>query len=311
MRDVEIDELAACAASDLASGTRVAAFARVLDGASIGADCHIADGAFIGANVSLGARVSIEPGAHVSAGVSIGDDVRVGANATFTGEPPAWGQADGDERSQTTVAAGAAIGANATLSSGIVIGRGAKIGAGAVVTRSVPPNAIVLGNPASIVGYTGSPRSDVAAGTLATGATGTVSLGVDGVRLTRSDEFTDLRGSLTAGELPQDGIPFVPSRWFLVYDVPNQEVRGEHAHRICHQFLVCVSGSMTVAVDDGQNRAEISLDSPVLGLYIPPLVWGSQFRYSADAVLLVLASHPYDAADYIRDYEAFLQAAAG
>jgi UDP-2-acetamido-3-amino-2,3-dideoxy-glucuronate N-acetyltransferase len=308
MRDVEIDERAICAVESLAPGTRVGALAQVRAGAKLGAECEIADGAFVGADVTLGERVSVGPGAHLTAGVSVGDDVQIGANATFSGELPAWDHDDAD--GATVVGAGAAIGANATISAGVVIGRGAKIGAGAVVTRSVPPNAIVLGNPAHIVGYTGSPHTVGEHRELLADGSGTAALDVDGVSLTRSAEFSDRRGSLTAGELPQDGIPFVPRRWFLVYDVPNQEVRGEHAHRICHQFLVCVSGSMTVAVDDGERRAEVALDSPVLGLYIPPLVWASQFRYSADAVLLVLASHPYDSDDYIRDYEAFLDAAA-
>jgi dTDP-4-dehydrorhamnose 3,5-epimerase-like enzyme len=131
-------------------------------------------------------------------------------------------------------------------------------------------------------------------------------LDVHGVQIQRFAEFSDLRGRLTAGELPNDGLPFVPRRWFLVYDVPSQEIRGEHAHRLCHQFLICIAGTVTVAVDDGERRAEVVLDAPTLGIYIPPLVWGSQFRYDADAVLLVLASHPYDADDYIREYDSFL-----
>ena len=111
---------------------------------------------------------------------------------------------------------------------------------------------------------------------------------------------------LTAGEFPAEAIPFTPKRWFLVYDVPSREIRGEHAHRVCHQFLLCVSGRVTVSVDDGRNRGEVLLDDPTLGIYIPPLVWGSQYRYDADAALLVLASHPYDPDDYIREYDQFL-----
>jgi dTDP-4-dehydrorhamnose 3,5-epimerase-like enzyme len=93
--------------------------------------------------------------------------------------------------------------------------------------------------------------------------------------------------------------------------VPGREVRGAHAHRECEQFLICVHGSVRVAVDDGENRAEVTLSDPTEGIYVPPLVWASQFRYSPDAVLLVLASHPYDAADYIRDYGEFLAAVGG
>ena len=101
-------------------------------------------------------------------------------------------------------------------------------------------------------------------------------------------------------------MPFSPQRYFLVFDVPGKEVRGEHAHRASHQFLVCARGSLNVVVDDGVNTEEVRLDRPDLGLHIPPLVWAVQYKYSADAVLLVLASDPYDPADYIRDYDEFL-----
>jgi dTDP-4-dehydrorhamnose 3,5-epimerase-like enzyme len=133
-----------------------------------------------------------------------------------------------------------------------------------------------------------------------------VTLGVPGVHVQRFSEFTDLRGSLTSGELCSEDVPFVAKRWFMVYDVPSREVRGEHAHRMCHQFLVCVSGSVKVAVDDGRHRGEVLLNNPTLGIYVPPMVWGSQFSYEPDSVLLVFASHPYDPDDYIREYDAFL-----
>ncbi|HTZ85674.1 MAG TPA: WxcM-like domain-containing protein [Solirubrobacteraceae bacterium] len=311
MREVEIDDRAVCLATDVGDGTRVAAFAQVCEGVSVGEGCSIADGAFLGAGVRIGDRVSIGSGAYLPAGVTVGANVRIGPKVTFSDEPPEPGEEDlavaGEDAPRTSVGAGAMIGAAATIAGGLAIGRGAKVGAGAVVTRSIPPNAIVLGNPAHIVGYTRS-RTHGGEGAIAASTADTTSLDVGGARLTRSPEFTDLRGSLTVGELPQDDIPFIPKRWFLVYDVPNQEVRGEHAHHVCHQFLVCVSGTMTVVVDDGERRAAVSLDSRVLGLYIPPLVWASQYRFSADAVLLVLASHHYDAADYIRDYDEFLAA---
>ena len=115
----------------------------------------------------------------------------------------------------------------------------------------------------------------------------------------------DERGALAALELGD--CPFEPRRIFAVYDVPSESVRGAHAHRACHQFLVCVAGSVTCSVDDGGSKDEIDLDGPGTGLHIPPLVWGTQWRYTRDAVLLVLASHPYDADDYIRDYDAFLE----
>ena len=102
-------------------------------------------------------------------------------------------------------------------------------------------------------------------------------------------------------------VPFVPARFFTVYKVPGKDVRGENAHLACQQFLVCVAGSLSVLVDDGAAREEVVLDSPSAGLYVPPMVWSVQYRFSEDAVLLVFASHAYDAADYVRDYEQFLR----
>ena len=91
-----------------------------------------------------------------------------------------------------------------------------------------------------------------------------------------------------------------------MYDVPNESVRGAHAHRFCAQMLVCLAGGVSCLVDDGSAREEIRLDSPTVGLHIPAMIWGTQWKYTRDAVLLVLASHPYDSADYIREYEEYL-----
>ena len=85
------------------------------------------------------------------------------------------------------------------------------------------------------------------------------------------------------------------------------QTRGEHAHRVCHQFLLCVRGSCAVVADDGTRRQEFKLDRPDLGIHLPPLTWGVQYKYSADAVLLVFASEHYAADDYVRDYDEFLK----
>jgi UDP-2-acetamido-3-amino-2,3-dideoxy-glucuronate N-acetyltransferase len=313
VRDVFVHEQGLCESQDVGPGTCISAFARVLSGARIGAGCHICDGAVIEDGVILGDRVTVESGARLSRGVKLENDVIVGANATFTGDlsrdrRPYDGQPD--TAPVTVVRTGASIGANATILGGVEIGMGATVEAGAVVTRSVPPNAIVSGNPADIHGYTGESRRDNPVTGTAINEPGCVELAAKGAFLRRFAEFVDLRGSLTAGEIPND-FPFTPRRWFLVYDVPNREVRGEHAHRVCHQFLICVSGRINVAVDDGTRRDEATLDAVTLGLYIPPLVWASQFRYDPNSVLLALASHPYDPADYIRDYDVFLAAVNG
>jgi UDP-2-acetamido-3-amino-2,3-dideoxy-glucuronate N-acetyltransferase len=120
-------------------------------------------------------------------------------------------------------------------------------------------------------------------------------------RLTRVD---DLRGALVAAEAARD-LPFEVKRVFAVFDVATEEIRGEHAHRQLHQFLICLRGRLHLMVDDGTHRDVLQLTDPAVGVHVPPLVWASQYRYSADAILLVLASDVYDAADYIRDYSEF------
>jgi hypothetical protein len=130
---------------------------------------------------------------------------------------------------------------------------------------------------------------------------------VSGVSLHVLPLFGDLRGELSVGEFEKD-VPFSPKRYFLVFGVASTKVRGEHAHRACHQFLICVRGACSVLADDGTRCQEFRLDHPRLGLYLPPLVWAVQYKFSLDAVVLVFASQLYDPADYIRDYDDFLTA---
>jgi len=202
-------------------------------------------------------------------------------------------------------------GAHATLYPGITIGERALIRPGAVVTRSVPPLAIVEGHPAIITGYRSTPvESGPAASPAAPPQERVTRSSVSGVALYHFPFITDLRGNLTTvGEFEREA-PFVPRRYFIVFDVPSVETRGEHAHQVCHQFLICVKGACHVVADDGAHREEFILDRPNKGLYLPPMVWGIQYQYTADAVLLVFASHPYDPSDYIRDYNEFLALAA-
>jgi dTDP-4-dehydrorhamnose 3,5-epimerase-like enzyme len=130
---------------------------------------------------------------------------------------------------------------------------------------------------------------------------------VKGVRLFHLPRFHDHRGSLAVGEF-DIAIPFRPVRYFMTFDVPEANIRGEHAHRVCQQFLICVTGSCSVLVDDGAQREEFRLDDPALGIYVPPMVWAAEFNHSTDSRLLVFASHHYDPDDYIRDYPEFLAA---
>ncbi|MBS1675755.1 MAG: WxcM-like domain-containing protein [Actinobacteria bacterium] len=313
MADIFVHPQGLCESDRVGDGTRVWAFAHVLPGARVGVECNVCDGVFIEGKAIVGDRVTIKCGVQLWDGVELEDDVFVGPNATFTNDPMPRSRQWLKEYPRTVVRAGASIGANATILPGLEIGQGAMIGAGAVVTRSVPPHAIVVGNPARISGYTeslGAEQEDSGHSHPGGATPDSKTLGVDGVHVQRFKEVVDLRGSLTAAEMPDAAIPFKPARWFMVYDVPSREIRGEHAHRVCEQFLICVSGRVSVAVDDGRNRGEVVLDSPSMGIYVPPMVWASEYRYEADAVLLVLASHPYDPDDYIRKYDEFLAAVA-
>lgn len=304
-----IHEKAICESTDIGEGTRVWAFAHVLPKARIGKDCNICDGVFIENDVIIGSRVTIKCGVQIWDGLRIEDDVFIGPNATFTNDRFPRSKQYPAEFSITLIGKGASIGANATILPGLTIGAGAMIGAGSVVTRSVPPNAIVVGNPARITGYVTDSADDPRQSAVEQERTSRPNIRCTGVSLITMPRYNDIRGSLSVGQF-QQGLPFVPARYFLVFDVPSKETRGEHAHKACHQFLLCVSGSVRVLADDGVHRDEFTLDSPDCGLHLPPMIWGTQYRYSADAVLLVFASHEYDPDDYIRDYGEFQRLAS-
>jgi hypothetical protein len=104
-----------------------------------------------------------------------------------------------------------------------------------------------------------------------------------------------------------DNIPFEVKRIFYIYDIPGGEDRGAHAHKDCHQFLIAVSGSFEVEMDDGTNKRTVTLNRPYYGLHIPPGIWAAEKGFSSGAVCLVLTSHKYDEKDYIRDYSNFLE----
>ena len=239
-------------------------------------DCIIPDSAQIAEGVTIGPRV-----------VLAGDGIVLRQNARLD--------------------AAAVIGAD------VMIGQGAWVRAGAVVLRSVPPNAIVEGNPAQVVGYLDGEDSrrkpdpkhiDIhALGDLPRPSK--VDLGVGNSALFLMRRITDARGSLTVGEVPTE-VPFSPARCFVVFDVPSMELRGEHAHKQCQQFLICLHGSCRVLLDDGQHRCEVTLERPDMGVFMPEMIWGTQYRYSHDAVLLVFASRTYEAEDYLRTYDDFL-----
>ena len=304
-------EAAIVESEHIGNNTRIEAFAHILAGATIGEDCTVSDHVFIENDVRVGNRVTIGSFVQVCDGVTLEDDVIVGANAAFTNERFPQNERGQGAVPRTVIQAGASIGTHATLLPGITVGAGAMVGAGAVVTRDVPRNSLVTGNPARIRGYTHAADIIAPETVVVDNLDAMVSrLKVRGVQFIKLPKHTDLRGSLTVTEFDTH-LPFKPMRHFLVYNVPGKDVRGEHAHRTLHQFLVCINGSCNILVDDGQARNEIMLDNPTLGIHVQPMVWCVQYKFTPDAVLSVLASHHYDPKDYIRSYDEFLDLLKG
>ncbi len=307
-----IHTLADVQSSDIGEGTRIWQFCVVFAGAKIGANCNICANVLIENDVVIGNNVTIKSGVQLWDGVRIENNVFIGPNVTFTNDLFPRSKVYPEQFLQTIIKCGASIGANATILPGVTVEEGAMIGAGAVVTRSVPPNAIVVGNPARIIGYTNTAGQQVEKEISSIGNRKPPYVDTTNVRGVTAHRFPlipDIRGSLTVGEFEQH-IPFLPKRYFMVFAVPSKETRGEHAHRVCHQFLICVRGSCAVVADDGVNRTEVLLDAPDQGIYLPPMTWGVQYKYSPDALLLVFASHHYEATDYIRNYSEFLNEVA-
>lgn len=286
---------------NIGSDTHIWQFCVVLENAHIGADCNICSHCFIENDVVVGDRVTIKCGVQIWDGLRIDNDVFIGPNVTFTNDKHPRSKQYPEEYLVTTLKAGASIGANATILPGITVGAGAMVGAGAVVTQDVPAGAIVMGNPAQITGYSDAEEYHLPQD----GSAVLEALSVHGASLHDLQYVPDIRGSLCVAELGRQ-LPFESNRLFFVYDVPSAKVRGEHAHKECHQFLICIRGSVHVIIDDATSQQEIILDRPNIGLHLEPGVWAIQYQYSNDAILAVLASHSYDETDYIRDYEEFL-----
>jgi UDP-2-acetamido-3-amino-2,3-dideoxy-glucuronate N-acetyltransferase len=303
-RNFFVHERAICESQTIGAGSRIWAFAHVLPNANIGEDCNICDHVFVENDVVIGSRVTLKCGVQVWDGITIEDDVFVGPNVTFTNDIFPRSKVYPTEFARTIIRKGASLGANSTILPGITIGTSAMVGAGSVVTKSVPPNAIVVGNPAKIIGYVDDKATN-AATVESPSKVGTSEVHPCGVTLHRMLEAVDIRGSLSVGEFERE-IPFSVKRYFIVSNVPTAETRGEHAHRECHQFLIAVKGTVHVVADNGTSRQEFVLDSHTLGLFLPAMTWGIQYKFSPDAVLLVFASEHYETSDYIRDYDQFL-----
>ncbi len=275
-------------------------------------------GATVAHSASLGSCVVVHLGAEIAgecvvhgftqiwAGIRLERGAVLGSGVVF--EEAAAGAGD------ILIGAGARIGAGSVIGRGVSIGAGAVVMPGSVVAQNVPPYAIVSGSPIRITGYVsthalGLAREPEQFNPNFPPGQDSIRIGVGDVTLHRFKKVRDMRGDLAVADIPKD-VPFAPQRWFAVFNVPSEKTRGEHAHYRCHQFLVCLHGSCAIVADDGINRTEVMLDSPDMGIYLPPLTWGIQYKYSVDGVLLVFASDPYDPTDYIRDYADFVRVVA-
>lgn len=308
LKGVFLHEKSLCESDHVGEGTRVWAFAHILPNARIGRNCNICDQVFIENDVVLGDNVTVKCGVQLWDGIAVEDNVFIGPNATFTNDPFPRSKAYPEKFATTIIRQGASIGANATILPGLEIGQNAMVGAGAVVTKHVPANAVVVGNPARIIDYNSDERraKPLKPNVSEPKPGAPQDVGIAGCSLWRVPQFSDARGHLAAMEFSSD-LPFSPKRIFFVHRVPSRLVRGEHAHRACHQFLVAVHGQLRVVLDDGDHHAEVELNDPSIGIYMPAGTWGTQYQFSDDAVLMVLASHAYDAEDYVRDYGDFIE----
>lgn len=126
------------------------------------------------------------------------------------------------------------------------------------------------------------------------------------IKLYQFPPHGDDRGQLIAIEAHKD-LPFAIKRVYYIYDTLSGVRRGFHAHQNLQQILICVSGSCKIHLDNGKETAEVTLDKPWEGLYIANDMWREMYDFSEGAVLLVLASDYYDEADYIRDYDRFIE----
>lgn len=127
----------------------------------------------------------------------------------------------------------------------------------------------------------------------------------DKIQLIQLPKILDKRGNLSVIE-EWKNIPFKIARTYWIYDVPGGEARGGHAYRENQEFIVALSGSFDVILDDGKERKTYPLNRSYYGLYVPKGIWREMNNFSTNSLALILASTPYDAEDYIYDYEQFL-----
>lgn len=127
---------------------------------------------------------------------------------------------------------------------------------------------------------------------------------LDTVRLIDLPKIIDERGNLSFIE-SQKHVPFKIERTYMIYDVPGGETRGGHAYKELSEFIIAVSGSFDVVLDDGYEKRTFSLNRSYYGLYVPKMIWRSLENFSTNSLCMILASQKYDETDYIRDYHDF------
>ena len=124
-------------------------------------------------------------------------------------------------------------------------------------------------------------------------------------RLYKIRTINDERGSISSFNFG-DFLPENPKRSYYIYDVPNNTTRGDHAHKKCAQFFICLKGSVLLSLDTGNIKFEITLRDPKVGIYVPPMIWNKLSNFSNDCLLMIWASDHYLDEDYIRIYDEFL-----
>jgi hypothetical protein len=128
---------------------------------------------------------------------------------------------------------------------------------------------------------------------------------VSDCRIINVVKLLDHRGNLSVVEIGRP-VPFIIRRVYWIYDVPGGETRGGHAYNTLQEFMIALSGSFDVVLDDGGQRKVVSLNRSYFGLYVPQMIWRYLENFSTNAVCMILASLPYSEGDYIRDYKEYL-----
>lgn len=129
---------------------------------------------------------------------------------------------------------------------------------------------------------------------------------IQNIRIIDLPKIEDIRGNLSFVE-ENNHIPFDIKRVYWIYDVPGGQKRGGHAYRKLHEFIIALSGSFDVIIDNGKEKQTYSLNRSYYGLYVPNMLWRSLENFSTNALCLIFASEHYSENDYIRNYKKFIQ----